>query len=783
MIFQSFYVRKYKSCKIKDDTALFESRHGSDLGSNILRLLVETKRLYGDKFKLFVTCEKEKKAEISAILKRYDVKDVKLVSPKSLKYLTLLASVKYLFNDTTFTPRYIKKEGQIVTNTWHGTPLKYMGRDDALGVYSMGNVQRNLYFSDFLIFPNEYMKAKMTWAYSLDKAFKGSVLKVGYPRNTLFFKSPDEFLRKSLGLADKKLYVYMPTWRGSLDRMKNSVQVEEIKNYLSELDKRMTEKEILLAKLHPFVLENVDFSGFSHIKSFPEGYDSYEVLNLADCLITDYSSVFFDFAITKRKIILFAYDMESYLSERGVYTQLSDLPFPVVNDVEGLYAEMQSGKNYDDSEFLEQCCTYESEDACEKILSRVFENKPCCEEEKIYDGTKKNVLVFSGNLAKNGITSALVSLLSRVDTSQRRFFVTFNQQSVKSEPERALLIPQNAEIFPMPTKPQYTVSEALAQGLLYKLKIGSKWVFKTIDNMCRREFERFFGCIDVDFVVQFEGYGKNMLHLFKNAPCKRAIFVHNNMLEEMKNKDIQQRVTLENCYKSYDFIACVTEDLVESTGEIAGDTARIRVVSNCHDYKKVLEKADKEISFDEDTVSMVSRDKLCEILDSNAKKLITIGRFSREKGHDLLIKAFEKAYEVQKDSYLIIIGGYGELFESTLELAKNSKARENIIVIYSVSNPMPILKRCDLFLLSSRYEGLGLTLLEAETLKIPCISTNVCGPSGFMKRYGGRLVDCSVQGILEGITDFFDGKISTMNVDFEEYNLNVVREFEGLLGG
>lgn len=750
------------------------------MGSNILRLMIETNKSYGDKFKIYLSCVPNKKEYTKNLLKRYNLDDVILVNPRSLKYFKLLATVKYLFNDTTFTNRYIKKDGQILVNTWHGTPLKAMGRDVCDEAYSMGNIQRNLLMSDFLIFPNDYMQEKMTSAYMLGGVFKGTILNIGYPRNAIFFENSDNELRVELNFINKKVYAYMPTWRGTLDNMQNDEQISRIFGYLTELDEVLCDDEIFLCKFHPFVGVKLDFSKFKHIKSFPKDVETYEVLNQADCLVTDYSSVFYDFANTKKKIILFCYDKEEYFSQRGVYTELSDLPFSKCENTKQLVSELRCEKNYNDEEFLRCCCTYDCKDASEKIITRVFENKVCCKETKLYDSTKENVLIFSGNLAKNGITTALVSILNKLDLDKRRYFVTFQQDTVKDEPRRALCFPKGVNIFPMATKPQFTLSEALAQGLLYKFNIGSSWVIKKLNRMCKREVERLFGGIDFDFVVEYEGYGKNMLHLFKNFDCKRIIFVHNNMLEELKNKNIQHRITLENCYKEYDNIACVTDDLVSSTSEIAKGSEKICVVNNCHDFENVVKRASEEIVFDADTTCNVEFEQLEKILNSDNLKIITIGRFSKEKGHDLLIKAFEKVYKENVNSYLIIIGGYGKLYDETLAMATESCACDHIVVIRSMKNPMPILKRCDLFVLSSRYEGLGLTLLEAESLKIPVISTNVCGPRGFMEKHGGKLVEPTVEGIYGGISQFEKEKFGSLNIDFEKYNTQAVNEFEGL---
>ncbi|MGN1481084.1 CDP-glycerol glycerophosphotransferase family protein [Porcipelethomonas sp.] len=781
-VLQTYYIKKYYKLPLENNAVLFESKHGADLAGNIFRLLECVRKNYKDEYKIYLTCRPDKRNRIASLLKRYDINNIRLVSPKSTAYFKALAQAKYLFTDTSFTPRYIKKDGQIITNTWHGTPLKKMGRDVPSEIYSMGNIERNFLISDYLIYPNEYMKEKMISAYMLDGVFKGTVLNTGIPRNSIFFHPEKaKAMKEKLGFSDKQLFAYMPTWRGSLTARQKTEQINILSGFLEELDRKMTDNQLLMVKLHPFVNSDFDCSSYKHIIPMPGQYESYEVLNCADVLITDYSSVFYDFANTGRKIILFVYDEKDYLSERGIYVSMDSLPFPKTHNISELYSEMNLPKNYDDSNFRRYFCTYDCPDAAEKILEHVLKNQKSCSTEKISDTSKENVLFYSGNLIQNGITTSLLNLFDNIDTQKRRYYVTFVESSVKSEPLRAAKIPDTIRILPMPTKIQYTVFEGIALMLYFIFNCENKFTSRYMDRLYSREIKRFFSGIGFNSVVQFEGYGKNMIHLFKYFNCSTSIFVHNNMVNELKNKNIQHRNSLRAAYQSYSHVVPVTCDLIESVKETGGDGCRISVVPNCHSYKTVMARSELPVTFDDSTQSDISVGELENILNSSSLKIINIGRFSAEKGHDILISAFEKFYEENKNAFLIIIGGYGELYSETLQQAKMSSASSNIIIIKSMSNPMPVLKKCDLFILSSRYEGLGLTILEADTLGIPVISTNVCGPYGFMSSHGGYMTDPTPEAIYNGMKDFVNGKVKAMNVNYEEYNKHAAEAFEMLL--
>ena len=284
-------------------------------------------------------------------------------------------------------------------------------------------------------------------------------------------------------------------------------------------------------------------------------------------------------------------------------------------------------------------------------------------------------------------------------------------------------------------------------------------------------------------MIHYAGYEKNVIQMFQQADVKRMIFVHNDMVREIKLRGNQHEPTLKRAYHEYDKVAPVTTDIYPSTLELGQNKNNLQIVNNCHDYRAVLEKAAQPIEFQADTVCNVTKEDVERILAEKGKKFISIGRYSPEKGHDMLIRAFDRYYKEYPDSYLIIIGGHGAIYQKTVDLAKSMDSASHIILIKSVQNPMPILKQCDLFILSSLYEGLGLVLLEADTLGIPVISTDIVGPRGFMKEHGGYLVPMSEDGIYQGMLDYDQGKVKAMHVDYEKFNENSVNQFEKLFEG
>ena len=87
---------------------------------------------------------------------------------------------------------------------------------------------------------------------------------------------------------------------------------------------------------------------------------------------------------------------------------------------------------------------------------------------------------------------------------------------------------------------------------------------------------------------------------------------------------------------------------------------------------------------------------------------------------------------------------------------------------------MPVLAKSDLFILSSRYEALGMVMLEADTLGIPLIATDINGTKQFVEKNNGHTVEMSAEGIYQGMKSFDRGEVKAMNVNYEKYNEKAV---------
>lgn len=261
----------------------------------------------------------------------------KVVRYLSTEYIFALYTSRYIFNNVSFPMYFVKKDKQIYINTWHGTPLKFIGKRAGSNPLDVQNMQRDFLSCDYLLSPNH----STTEIYENDFNIKGlmvnDILEIGYPRNEIFYNTNYRNMeRASLGIDDKIVVFYMPTWRSS----KSTSYCYPEK--MEELAKRLGPKYIIYVKLHP--LDQIGKHTLSKIRYMPEEYEVYEFLQCCDVLITDYSSVMFDFANTGRKVILYQFDRFDYYNERGIYQNIAKkIPFPVVETLEEVEDQIKAG--------------------------------------------------------------------------------------------------------------------------------------------------------------------------------------------------------------------------------------------------------------------------------------------------------------------------------------------------------------------------------------------------------------------------------------------------------
>lgn len=504
----------YYRLPVREDLVFVESRNGKDFAGNILRLAVEINERYGGRYKICTAAVPGCMDHIRQILSCCGLGNVQICEYDSKQHIQMLETAAYLINDTTFPFRYVKRDGQIYLNTWHGTPYKKMGNDKHEGRHLIDNIQRNLMQADYLLFPSRYCEERMTEAHCIQDMYPGIVLEEGYPRNTVFF-DPEAAARvkEAYHLEGKRVYVYMPTFREQSSPQQYGRPGTDLSEIMRETDDQLNEDEILFVKLHPLAATQIDLSSYSHIRKFPEDIEPYEFLTACTCLVTDYSSVFYDFANSGRKIVRFIYDEDDYSSSRGLYDQPVAIPYPAVSSVSDLIGELRSGIDYDDRDFLACYCTYDNAAATEKIVRHIFEKAGTCREHRIYT-EKERVLVYSGDLAGEPLKGFLSSIQNKPEDGTD-YYICFSRVALRRKSNAGNLgnLPVGLPVYGINGKLFLTLPEYLA-----KRSSGSgKSANRKKEQYLRREFRRSFLNTDFSKFIYLSGDNSSITEVMQCA--------------------------------------------------------------------------------------------------------------------------------------------------------------------------------------------------------------------------------------------------------------------------
>lgn len=240
------------------------------------------------------------------------------VRRNSLKYFWLLKTSKYLIDNQGFPTYFSRREGQVYLQTWHGTPLKRLGYDDKSFVQAdrKTHVAFNHRVAQWsgLVAPNTYFENTLVRAFGI----KTPLVRGGTPRNDILLSEySQEQARKKLGINTKrKVILYAPTYRDDLSNKSRAAEVFiDLEKWVEELG----DECLLVVRAHylnrfaiPRKLEN-------HIYDLSDHADINDIYMASDAVITDYSSVIFDFALTGRPVVIYAPDIEAYEAKRGEF--------------------------------------------------------------------------------------------------------------------------------------------------------------------------------------------------------------------------------------------------------------------------------------------------------------------------------------------------------------------------------------------------------------------------------------------------------------------------------
>lgn len=295
---------------------------------------------------------------------------------RSITTFFKVIKAKYFFythNTTDIYPAYPMKA--ILINLWHGTAIKKMGFDSEVDMQWIRKRKKLC-----LRLPYEVMDYFVTASKNVNFIFESSmqiekskILPVGLPRNDFLFSNKSNStlyndLKTKIYKTKKKTILYAPTFRDELFGIK---KVEELINYFSKLQK--TNDFTIAIRMHPLESAKLesDLLQKNSILNLNDYDDMQEILLCTDILVTDYSSMIFDYAILERPILLYLYDFNTYRNSRGGFYFDYEKDFRgygISHNLKEFEVTIKNVSDYQNSGFYKK---YNIENASEKLLKKL----------------------------------------------------------------------------------------------------------------------------------------------------------------------------------------------------------------------------------------------------------------------------------------------------------------------------------------------------------------------------------------------------------------------------
>lgn len=269
--------------------------------------------------------------------------------------------------------------------TWHGTPLKKLGRDiEHVAMKGTSTAEYHQAFVtaanrwNYLIAPNAYSQAIFKRAFG----YRGKFLPIGYPRNDVLYTANTttkvtELKQRLLGHTGP-VVTYAPTWRDDT-AVRPGVYQFELPFKLAEFFRHVPQDTQLVIRPHYLVKDQIDIRGYEDRVTILAETDIASIYLMTDLLITDYSSVMFDFANLKRSQLFFAYDLPHYRDQlRGFYFDYTKhtLPGPLVTTAAAFYAQLDAWQRdggfpayaQQQAAFYQRFCEWETGTASQQVV-------------------------------------------------------------------------------------------------------------------------------------------------------------------------------------------------------------------------------------------------------------------------------------------------------------------------------------------------------------------------------------------------------------------------------
>lgn len=346
----------------------------------------------------------------------------------------------------------------------------------------------------------------------------------------------------------------------------------------------------------------------------------------------------------------------------------------------------------------------------------------------------KKIAIFQNDLGVGGIQKSLINLLNKISSDYEIDLFLFSKENFYN-----VQLPDNVHVY-------------------YKERFPfcAKFIpFKILKKIVKVSIPDSY-----DVAIDYNSYQPETAIYSLNSCAKKKIIWCHNDIEIKLNNEFKYRILwffMKDKFNMFDNICAVSTGVKESLRSITDiKDEKIVVMPNIIDVDEIIDKSKEEISFS---------------VDENNYNLISMGRITHQKGFDILLKTFKTVIQNRSNIHLYIVGD-GPSFKKINELCEELKLSNYVTFLGYKTNPFPYLNKMDGFILTSRYEGQGIVLLEAK-----CLGLDIFIPKHLEKYIEG------IKGYKDLVKELIkvNKKQKTFD-DLENYNEEIIKNFDLICG-
>ncbi|MFZ1468675.1 MAG: CDP-glycerol glycerophosphotransferase family protein [Paracoccaceae bacterium] len=653
-------------------------------------------------------------------------RDVFFVLKETQLYQRLLCTVEYLINNATFPFYYVRKDGQDYLNTWHGTPLKTLGYDIEATPLQRANTARNLIQASLFIAPNAHTESVMLDRYGARNLFTGRSLLTGYPRIDMMVNAGDDEkarIRKVLGLdPSKPVVLFAPTYRGHWATPELEAQS------LADTIERMKSPDYNLVFRGHYFAEKFILQMDLNVTIAPHAIDTCSLLSVVDVLVTDYSSIFYDFLITKRPVVHFVPDWDYYVETRGVYFGKDQLPGIVCETEDHLVSVLEDCIRSPDAQIssqyladLEQFCSHEDGKASARTIEAFFFNREAPRQAVLPKGAR-HLLVHGGDLGDGAKLSALRDLLSSAKTEGDICTLIVDRRVIIDDDTRTsnaqALLP-TADVLIRFGKACFSLEEAWVNDKITTAGYHPSAAMRAVFNASlAHEVRRLFGHAQFDTVLEFDSRRAFWSNLLSAVPAGQRMIRLPGDLAQAITQHSPGLERLIPVLPAYDLLLSENA-FVEAANKITLDGmigpancfAQLPpCVAGAGDGATTIQTRAAQPPQGPDAQDFVSRSGL-RLLGVPGTDPVALNR---------MLSLLEQSIAAGQGSHLGLIVPQGAEGTMGRRLQRNP-LRSRVVLLCDGPDPLPLMAAADCILIDAAVEFGGHLAAEAQTLGKPCL--------------------------------------------------------------